>query len=131
VPVKLLLDRPADQPHFRAHQVIWTPTLAILDRRGVGHYQAPGYLPPGLFLQLLRIGLGRALLAWSRHEEAAEHLTAAAEAGPLAAEALFWLGAAWYLQTHRRADLMRAWGRLQREHPGSVWALRVPPGQEE
>ena len=45
VAVKLLLGRREDQARFRAHRVIWTPTLAVLDRRGEEHYQAPGYLP--------------------------------------------------------------------------------------
>ena len=66
VPVRLVLNRPQDQAHFRAHRVIWTPTVVIMDRRGVGHYQSPGYLPPALFLAMLRIGLARALAAWTR-----------------------------------------------------------------
>jgi hypothetical protein len=96
-----------------------------------GHYQAPGYLPPGPFADLLRVGLARALLAWSRLAEAEAHLAVVADRpdSPLAAEALFWLGAARYLKTGRRAALMSAWGRLEAEHPGSVWAARVPPGQ--
>ena len=52
IAVKLMLNNPADQPHFRAQRVIWTPTIAILDHRGVGHYQSPGYLPPALFLPM-------------------------------------------------------------------------------
>jgi hypothetical protein len=131
VPVQLLLERTSDQPHYRHQRVIWTPTLVFLDRRGVSHYQAPGYLPPREFLTLLRIGLARSLLAWARYGEAARHLEAAAEkAGPLTAEALYWLGMAYYLPARRPQELMRAWGRLREEYPGSVWTLRVPPGQE-
>jgi hypothetical protein len=133
VPVKLLLNRTADQPHFRAYRVIWTPTIMVLDYRGVGHYQAPGYLPPNLFLQQLRLGLARAQIAWSRYEEAAAQLGAVADipGSPFAAEALYWQGIAWYLQARRRAPMMRAWNRLRSEHPGSLWAARVPPNQEE
>ena len=64
VPVRLILNRPQDQIYFRAQRVIWTPTIVIADRRGVGHYQSPGYLPPELFLSMLRIGLARAQIAW-------------------------------------------------------------------
>lgn len=132
VPVKLLLDRATDQPHFRAHRVIWTPTILVADHRGVGHYQAPGYLPPALFLQLLRIGLARAQIAWSRYDDAAAQLGAVADdpGSPLAAEALYWQGVAWYLQSRRRAPMLRAWDRLRREHPASLWAARIPPNQE-
>ena len=133
IAVKLMLNKPADQPHFRAQRVIWTPTIAILDHRGVGHYQSPGYLPPGLFVPTLRIGLARAQIAWARYDEAATHLSAVADdrASALAPEALYWLGIAWYLQRRRRAPMMQAWNRLLEEHPASIWAARVPPNQAE
>ena len=132
VPIRLLLNRSQDQIHFRTHRVIWTPSIVIADRRGVGHYQSPGYLPPELFLPMLRIGLGRALTAWMRYDEAATHLEAVAsdQTSGLAPEALYWLGVAWYLKERRRAPMMRAWNKLRELYPRSVWAARVPPNQE-
>jgi hypothetical protein len=133
IAVKLMLNNPADQPHFRAQRVIWTPTIAMLDYRGVGHYQSPGYLPPALFVAMLRVGLARAQIAWARYDEAAAQLTIVAEdrASALAAEALYWLGIARYLQSRKRAPMMRAWNRLREQHPDSIWAARVPPNQED
>jgi hypothetical protein len=133
VAVRLLLNRSQDQAHFRTHRVIWTPTIVIADRRGVQHYQSPGYLPPDLFLAMLRIGLARALTAWMRYDDATPHLEAVASqhTSALAPEALYWLGVTWYLKERRRAPMMRAWNRLRHEHPSSVWAARVPPNQEE
>jgi len=132
VAARLLLNHSEDQTHFRTHRVIWTPTIVIADRRGVGHYQSPGYLPPELFLSMLRVGLARAQIAWAHYDEAAAQLAAVADdqASALAPEALYWLGVAWYLQTRRRAPMMRAWNRLRQEHPASIWAARVPPNQE-
>jgi hypothetical protein len=132
VAVKLMLDHAAHRQHFRAHRVIWTPTIAIMDYRAAAHYQSPGFLPPEVFAAMLRIGLARAQVAWSRYDEAAAHLGAVADdqASPMAAEALFWLGAARYLETRRREPMMQAWRRLRAEHPGSAWAARVPPNQE-
>jgi len=132
IAVKLMLNNPADQPHFRAQRVIWTPTITILDYRAIGHYQSPGYLPPTLFLAMLRIGLARAQIAWARYDEAAAQLAAVADdpASALAPEALYWLGIAWYLKERRRVPLLRAWNRLREEHPASIWAARVPPNQE-
>lgn len=132
VPVKLLLNRAQDQMHFRAHRVIWTPTIVVMDRRGIGHYQSPGYLPPEPFLAMLRIGLARAQLAWARYDEAAEHLERVTGdyASPLAPEALYWLGAARFLQSRRRAPMMGAWNRLREGYPESIWAARVPPNQD-
>lgn len=133
IAVKLMLNHSVDQTHFRAQRVIWTPTIAILDYRGVGHYQSPGYLPPELFLPMLRIGLARAQLAWARYDQAAAQLAAVANdrASALAPEALYWLGVAWYLKERRRAPMLRAWDRLRQEHPASIWAARVPPNQED
>jgi hypothetical protein len=131
VPVKLMLERRKDQPHFKGMGVLWTPTLVFLDWRGADHYKAPGFLPPGPFVAVLRVGLARSLLAWSRHDEAVRLLTPVADdaRSPLAAEALYWLGAAQYLKHRRNGPMMRAWGRLLTEHPTSVWAARVPPNQ--
>jgi hypothetical protein len=133
VPVRLLLDRAADQAHFRAHRVIWTPTIIIMDRRGIGHYQSPGYLPPELFVSMLRIGLARSLTAWARYDQADAHLQIVADdhTSALAPEALYWLGIVWYLRSRRRAPMMVAWRRLLAEHPGNIWAARVPPNQED
>src|SRR4051812_36928974 len=128
-----MLNNRAAQPHFRAQRVIWTPTIVILDHRGIAHYQSPGYLPPALFLAMLRIGLARAQIAWARYDEAATQLAAVADhrASALAPEALYWLGIAWYLQSRRRAPMMQAWNRLRQEPPASIWAARIPPNQED
>lgn len=132
VPVRLIINRAEDRPHFRAYRVIWTPTIAILDRRGTEHYQSPGFLPPEQFMSMLRVGLSRGLTAWSRYDDAAQHLLAVADepGNPWAPEALYWLGVTWYLQARKREPLMRAWRRLRDEHAGSPWAARVPPNQE-
>ena len=133
VPVKLLLNRAEDRAHFRAYHVIWTPTIMILDRRGADHYQSLGCLPPGLFLQMLQIGLARTQIAWARYDEAVGHLEVVGEnsSSPLAPEALYWLGIARYLPARRRAPMMLAWNRLREEYPASIWAARVPPNHED
>jgi len=133
VPLKLQLNRPEDREHFRAYQVIWTPTLAILDRRGTLHYHSPGFLPPALFLSVLHIGLARAQLAWARYDDAAAHLSVVADehTNAFTPEALYWLGVARYLKERKRAPMMEAWNRLRQTYPDSVWAARVPPNQED
>lgn len=132
LPVRLYLEDRAAHAAFRRHNVLWTPTLTFLDRRGQAHYQSVGYLPPELFVTVLQIGLGRLRLGWARYAEAAEVLEAAGRSAcrDLAAEALYWLGMAYYLPTRHRADLMRGWERLQRDHPASIWAQRIAPGQQ-
>lgn len=133
VPVKVMLNRREDQAHFRAHRVIWTPTLVFLDRRGVSHYQAPGYLPPDLFAAQLRLGVARVLLAWGGYDQAAALLGPAADEpdNALAPEVLYWLGVAVYLKERRRAPMMVYWNRLRELYPASAWAARIPPNQDD
>ena len=133
VPVRILLHEPQGQALFRAHRVLWTPTIAVFDRRGALHYQSPGYLPPPLFLQLLHIGLARALLAWAGYERADALLTAVAadEASALAPEALYWQGIARFLHQRRRRPMLEAWNRLRERYPTSIWAARIPPNQDD
>ncbi|HMO58884.1 MAG TPA: thioredoxin family protein [Roseiflexaceae bacterium] len=128
VPLRLNLSRRSDRLYFRRYQIIWTPTIAMLDRRGTLQYQAPGFHPVELFIPLLRIGLARTQIAWARYREAAEQLTMAADpAGPLAAEALYWLGMTYYLAGEHQETLDATWRRLRTEHPSSLWAARIPP----
>ncbi|MEM8529877.1 MAG: thioredoxin family protein [Chloroflexota bacterium] len=133
IAVRLILGRREDQPHFRTHRVIWTPTIVFLDRRGTSHYQSPGYLPPDEFLPMLQIGLARSLMAWGRYDEAADHLSSAVDTqtSALVPEALYWLGVARYLKVRWRSPMMEAWNRLRTEYPNNIWAVRVPPNQED
>jgi thioredoxin-related protein len=129
----LILNRPSDSMLFRQYQVIWTPSLLWLDRRGVAHYRSEGFLPAKELLAVLRIGVARSMLAWTRYHEAQSLLSAVAEdrTSPYAAEALFYLGMSHYLQKQSHEALMQAWRRLRAEHPHSPWAARLPPHQGE
>ncbi|MFN8483783.1 MAG: thioredoxin family protein [Anaerolineae bacterium] len=133
VATRIMLHEAQGQALFRAHRVLWTPTVAVFDRRAALHYQSPGYLPPPLFLQMLHIGLARALMAWAGYERAAVLLGVVGDdaASALAPEALYWQGAALYLQHRRRAPMMAVWNRLRERHPASVWAARIPPNQDD
>jgi hypothetical protein len=128
VPARVQLNRREDWPLFREYHVIWTPSFGFLDRNGAMHHFAPGFLPPHEFLSSLRIGKARCLMAWTRSREAAVHLEAAARAGDgMAAEALWWLGVARFMERRDTAGMWEAWNRLTEQYPGSPWALRVYP----
>jgi hypothetical protein len=128
VPARVLLNNRDDWPMFREHRMIWTPSFGFLDRNGVMHHSAAGYLPPREFLSLMRIGKARCLMAWTRSREAAAHLEQAADAGDtMAAEALWWLGVARFLERRDTAGMWEAWNRLTAQYPDSPWALRVYP----
>lgn len=129
----LILNDPSDSMLFRQYQVIWTPSLLWLDRRGVAHYRSEGFLPAKELLAVLRIGVARSKLAWARYQEVDSLLSAVAEdqSSPYAAEALFYLGMAHYLHKQSHEALMQIWRRLRAEHPTSPWTARIPPHQGE
>jgi hypothetical protein len=130
IPLKVILNLREDWPFFRAYNVLWTPTLAFLDRNGAMHYSSPGFLPPDDFLAMLRIGRARCLVAWTRFREAEAELETAAEAaGTFAPEALYWLGIVHYLERHATEGMWEAWDRLTARYPDSPWARRVYPRQ--
>ena len=125
---RAMLDNREHAPQFRANHIIWTPTIGFMDRNGAMHHHSPGFLPPSEFLSLLRIGLARCLMAWTRSVEAAEELTTAAESeNALAPEALYWLGTARFLQRRDSKGMWEAWDRMVELYPDSPWTRRIYP----
>jgi hypothetical protein len=123
-----MLNNREDWPFFRAHNILWTPTIAFLDRNGARHYQSAAFLPPDDFLAMLRIGKAQCLMPWTRSREAAIELEAAAASGSVfAPEALYWLGVAHYLERRDTSGMWAAWDRLTERFPDSPWAHRVYP----
>lgn len=128
LPVKVYINNREDWPLFRAHHVIWTPTIAFMDRNGALQHQSAGFLPASEFLTTLRIGKARCLMAWTRLNEAVQELEAAAATGDtLAPEALYWLGITHFLARRETTGMWEAWERLQALYPHSVWAKRIYP----
>jgi hypothetical protein len=128
IPLKVMLNRREDWPFFRAYNMLWTPTIAFMDRNGAMHYQSPGFLTPADFLSMLRIGKARCLMPWTRSREAAAELeTAIGAGGSFVPEALYWLGVARFLERRETVGMWQAWNRLSAEYPDSPWAHRVYP----
>ncbi len=115
---------------MRQFNVKWTPTLVILDKRGMEHHRMIGYVPVDDLLA--HIGLGRAKVFFDT-----DHFTNAIEAfrmvierhpfsGP-APEAVFFLGVAEYKKSHDGLSLRRIYDRLKEKYPESEWARRAEP----
>jgi hypothetical protein len=126
VPFRAVLDERPYWQLFRANHVIWTPTTGFLDRNGAMHYHAPGYLEASEMQAVMMIGRARCLMAWTRAAEAAEECArAAALESSFAAEALWWQGAAHYLERRDSKRMWEPWDRLVALYPTSPWAARV------
>ena len=130
IPLRVMLNKREDWSFFRAHNILWTPTIAFMDRNGALHYQSPGFLPPSDFLAMLHIGRARCLIPWTRSREAGVELEAAAAMKSVfAPEALYWLGVARFLERRNTSGMWEAWDRLTTLYPDSPWAHRVYPHQ--
>ena len=108
-------------------QQFWTPTVMLLSPEGNIYDEWSGYLPPGLFLPRLLLGLGRAALKQDRFEEAARWFDEVTEKYPLsdvAPEATYWAAVSRYKGSHEAEDLLGGWKKLQSRYPESPWRVR-------
>jgi hypothetical protein len=109
-------------------QVIWTPSLNVVDARGRRVYSVEGFLPPEHFRAMLQVARGQALLRGKTFQQAADVFQEAADGfpgSPYAAEARYYFGVASYLVAHQVDALKNAWGRLRQAFPDSEWATRA------
>ena len=128
VPYQASMGDPATWPYFRANHIIWTPSAGLADHRGSIHHLAVGFAPPSDFLATLQIGRARCLLAWMRYADAARELEpVAAGDTALAAEALFWLAAAYYFEKRDTTRMYATWEQLVARYPDSPWAGHTYP----
>ncbi|TAN44253.1 MAG: tetratricopeptide repeat protein [Nitrospirae bacterium] len=110
--------------------VKWTPTLVVLDKRGIEYRRIIGFVPADDLLAHLLMGKAMAMFY-------TEHLTNAIQgfgsviekyphAGP-APEAVFFLGVAEYKKGHDPKALRKAFDTLKEKYPTSEWARRAEP----
>jgi hypothetical protein len=121
------------EPKVREWNVLWLPTVLILDHRGREHGRHISAAPAADFVDFLALGEAHARLKYaaaSSRDRAEAVLVAALERrddGPLHPELLYWLGIAEYFRggdDHLSRD--RVWAELLRRYPDSEWARRVP-----
>ena len=98
-----------EQPRtFGRFHKSWTPTLAVLDHRGIERHAFVGYLPADEFLAQLSLGLGQIAFGAGEWERAEDRFRATVSSWPeaeAAPGALYWAGVARYKDTQDGADL--------------------------
>ena len=119
--------------HVRDLNIVWLPTVVVLDHRGREHARHVNAAPPADFLDLLALGEAHARLKDARGEShaRAEAVLAAAlarrEDGPLHPELLYWQAIAGYFRGGHDGEFRdQVWNELLRRYPDSAWARRVP-----
>ena len=116
-------------PHVRKLNLVWLPTIYILDPREVIHYRSVNSLPPEDLLDVLDLGETHARLKQGKNELANQLLSDALARrphGPLTDELLYWSGIARYFAGgHDHAARDAVWGELQERYPESIWSHRI------
>jgi hypothetical protein len=120
-------------PKVRELNIVWLPTVVILDHRGHEHARHVNASPPADFLDFLALGEAHARLKEGRsatHARAERVLSDALsrrEDGPFHPELLYWHAIAGYFSNDHDGEFRdRVWSDLRRRYPDSIWAHRVP-----
>jgi hypothetical protein len=107
--------------------VVWTPTLVLVDGYGEAHQRvAPATLPARELVGALLTALGRAWLARRAWDDAVARFDRVLAGDPVLAtpEALYWRGVA-RARAGSADEPAESWTRLAAEHPGTSWAQAV------
>lgn len=109
--------------------VLWTPTFIVFANDGSEVRKTTGYLSESQLKSELALGRAMAFLRKAQPQTTLDILEGLlAEPGheDWIPEALYWAGVATYFLNKRSADsLIPYWGKLMRDHPGSLWSERA------
>ncbi|MFN3651101.1 MAG: hypothetical protein ACK47B_16120 [Armatimonadota bacterium] len=127
VPVQFnVAERPEVMERFHTP---WTPTLIVLDAKGVEHRRSQGYLDPERFLGEMALARLKAAIdeqQFDRARELAQEALRITEGDPTRhPEARYWASVADYKSSNDSQRLLDGWNRLLDEAPESEWARRA------
>ncbi|MGH9481650.1 MAG: thioredoxin fold domain-containing protein [Terriglobales bacterium] len=114
--------------YFHRFEVLWTPSVLILDADGTERFRLEGYLPREEFSAQLE--LGRARLAWlqQRWEAAQAIYEGVARQSPrtvAASAAIYWGEVCYYKRTQDHTRLRPMAERLRQQYPTSLAAEKA------
>jgi thioredoxin-related protein len=127
VPIRVPFDA---KPLSEQFNVVWTPTLVLLDQDGKEHHRTTGFLPPEELIPSLLLGIGKLHFDKKRLEDAIsrfDELLAQYAHSHAAAEAVYYRAVSRYKATNKAEPLKEAYQELQANYPSSEWAQRAAP----
>jgi len=115
-----------DQDVFARFNAQWTPTILVVDGKGVEHHRIEGFLPAPDFLAQLKLGVAHAARArsdWATAEQFYDELSQD-ESSDVAAEAVYWRGVSQYKATHDPSHLGATAAALRDRFGGNAWTKK-------
>jgi hypothetical protein len=114
--------------YFHRFDALWTPSVLILDPKGVERVRLEGYLPKDEFRAWLELGLARVAFMNKAWTDAESRYAAVLDKYPnskAAPEALYWKGVSRYKATNDHTVLGQLPGQFKEKYPDSAWALKT------
>ncbi len=125
VPARLLRsDHPQEERRFN---IMWTPTVLILEPDATERHRVLGFLPVEDFIPQLELGLAKAAFGRNDFVGAQSAFQAIVDRYPsayAAPEAVYWAGVSEYKPDRDRQALKRAAERLRQHYPHSEWTKK-------
>jgi len=120
-----------DDEHFsKEYNLIWTPTLIVLDRDGKEYQRSTGFLDPDELVAFLKLGIAKEKIYRGNYDAARLHLDEILDDYPqsdAAPQALYFKGVNLYKKKDDPQELKKAYESLLEKYPGSTWAKRAVP----
>jgi len=127
--VPLRLDH-EDKPFSRDYNLIWTPTLIILDQDGREYQRSLGFQPPEELVPNLMLGVAKVYFSLKNYNAAKLHLDEVLNQYPesgSAPEAVYFLGVNQFKHKDDPAELRKMYESLQEKYPDSRWTKSAAP----
>jgi len=122
---------PADDHELAVkYRIKWTPSLLILDDKGVEHYRTLGFFGPQELIPSLLLGMGKAYFNKPDRVKATVYFERIIKEYPKSfqtQEAIYMKGVSDYIASKNVANLVGIYDRLASEHPNSQWLMRADP----
>ncbi len=112
---------------FHRFDVLWTPTVLIMDTEGKERVRTEGYLPKVEFRAWLDMSLARlAFVAkkWTEAEKKFDAVVRQYSDSGVAAYSVYWRGVSRYKETKDHRDLSAVAEEFKHRYQDSIWAKK-------
>ena len=112
---------------FHRFDVLWTPSVLIMDAQGKERVRNEGYLPKAEFRAWLDMGLARLAFVAKKWAEAEARFDGIVKCNPesaVAAYSVYWRGASRYKQSHDHKALSAVAEEFRHKYQESIWAKK-------
>ncbi len=113
---------------FHRFDVLWTPTVLIMDSEGKERVRNEGYLPKAEFQAWLDMCLARLAFVSKKWTDAEKKFDAVVRQYPnsgVAAYSVYWRGVSRYKETHDHTALSAVTEEFRHKYQDSIWAKKA------